>query len=195
MARVNPNRLLVEGKEQRVLPFVMDKHVVWGDRKEEWVVEIKGFGGVDTLLKPGVIEAESKTSGLKALGIIVDANDHFDSRWHQIRERWPREFGALPDALPSDGLIQQGPKGPRVGVWIMPDNRSRGMLETFLGELIKPELATLWDFAKESCDASRARGATYKDGRNPLSAMPRVSCTVGLAPSPHGARGTPPTGR
>jgi hypothetical protein len=32
-------------------------------------------------------------------------------------------------------------------------------------------------------------------GRNPLSAMPRVSCTVGLAPSPHGARGTPPTGR
>ncbi|HWE36830.1 MAG TPA: DUF1559 domain-containing protein [Isosphaeraceae bacterium] len=32
-------------------------------------------------------------------------------------------------------------------------------------------------------------------GRNPLSAMPQVSCTVGLAPSPHGARGTPPTGR
>ena len=32
-------------------------------------------------------------------------------------------------------------------------------------------------------------------GRNPLSAMPQVSCTAGLAPAPHGARETPPTDR
>jgi transposase-like protein len=34
-----------------------------------------------------------------------------------------------------------------------------------------------------------------KKGRDPLSAMPQVLCTAWLAPAPHGARGTPPTGR
>jgi dolichol-phosphate mannosyltransferase len=42
----------------------------------------------------------------------------------------------------------------------------------------------------------RALGRTgVRKGRNPLSAMPQVSCTTGLAPDPHGARGTPPTDR
>src|SRR4051794_17699157 len=32
-------------------------------------------------------------------------------------------------------------------------------------------------------------------GRDPLSAMPQVADTAGFAPAPHGAPGTPPTGR
>jgi transposase len=35
----------------------------------------------------------------------------------------------------------------------------------------------------------------FAEGRDPLSAMPQVADTAGFAPAPHGAPGTPPTGR
>lgn len=81
MAKPNPNLLLVEGKdEQYTLPFFMDEYVVWEDEKKNRVVEIKELGGVEELLRPGLIEAESKTPGLHALGVILDANESFELR-------------------------------------------------------------------------------------------------------------------
>jgi hypothetical protein len=36
MPRANPNILLVEGDdEKRVIPYLMDEHVVWGDKPDE----------------------------------------------------------------------------------------------------------------------------------------------------------------
>jgi hypothetical protein len=64
MAKRNPNLLLVEGKdEQFTLPFFMDEYVVWGDDPKDWAVEIKELDGIENRLKPGLIEAESKTPG------------------------------------------------------------------------------------------------------------------------------------
>ena len=38
MARANANVLLVEGdEEKRVIPYLMDEHVVWGDKEDDWV--------------------------------------------------------------------------------------------------------------------------------------------------------------
>ena len=134
MANQNPNLLLVEGKdEQFTLPFFMDEYVEWGDKKQDRVVEIKELDGVENLLKPGVIEAESKTPGLKAFGVIIDANDSFDARWSRVRERCRKVAPGFPDDLPTGGVIHVLPAGLRMGVWVMPDNRSRGVLETFLG--------------------------------------------------------------
>jgi hypothetical protein len=45
----------------------------------------------------------------------------------------------------------------------MPDNRSGGMLETFLTGLIVPEYAALWAFARESCTTARDHGAPYTE--------------------------------
>ena len=51
--RPNPNILLVEGdEEKRVIPYLMDHHVVWGDKEDEWVVQVKSHGGIDDLLEP-----------------------------------------------------------------------------------------------------------------------------------------------
>jgi hypothetical protein len=162
MAKANQNLLLVEGKdEQFTLPFFMDEFVVWGDNKEQRAVEIKELDGVDNLLKPGVIEAESKVPGLRALGIIVDANEHFNSRWLRVRERCRKVVADFPEDLPTGGLIHQIPTGLRIGVWIMPDNRSRGMLETFLSYLLIPERLPLWDFAKESCERASGFDGCY----------------------------------
>ena len=43
----------------------------------------------------------------------------------------------------------------------MPDNRSRGMLETFLSLLLIPERLPLWDFARESCDRASGIAGSY----------------------------------
>ncbi len=45
----------------------------------------------------------------------------------------------------------------------MPDNPSRGMLETFLSHLIVPDDAPPWAFAHEACARSRDHGSSYTD--------------------------------
>lgn len=160
----NPNRLLVEGAEElRVFSHFMDQYVVWGNKPQEWVAQVESFNGVEELLKPGVIEAESKVPGLKAIEIIVDADDEFDSRWSRVRDRCRNIAVDFPEELPSKGLIHQNEHGLRIGVWIMPDNQSRGMLETFLGSLVTPRLRPMWNFAQESCTRSREHGSPYTD--------------------------------
>ncbi len=154
MARTspNPNILLVEGdEEKRVIPFLMDHHVVWGDKETEWVAQVKSHGGIEDLLQRLNIESEAMVPGRKAVGIVVDANDHLDSRWAQVRHCCLGIAADFPETLPSEGLIHQNSQGLRIGVWIMPDNQSRGMLETFLSHLIVPDDAPLWAFAQESC--------------------------------------------
>jgi hypothetical protein len=95
------NILLVEGKdEQFVIPFFMDNFVVWGKKKADWIVEIKEFGGIENLLRAGVIEAELKAPGLHAVGIIIDANDSFEARRDRVKERCGKVIGGLPERLP-----------------------------------------------------------------------------------------------
>ena len=163
MPKPHPNLLLVEGKsEQYSIPFLMDKYVAWGDKRKEWVVEIVELNGVEALLKPGVIEAESKRSGLKSIGVIIDADISLDSSWARLKERFKRVSEDCPDDLPQNGLIHVTPAGPRIGAWIMPDNRSRGMLETFLGLLRTVESQPLWEIASRSCDEIAQMEGSFK---------------------------------
>ncbi len=99
----------------------MDEYIVWGDEKKDWIVEIKELDGVEKLLKPGLIEAESKTPGLKAFGVILDANDSFESRWTRVRERCRKIAADFPEDLPADGVIHENAAGLRIGVWVMPN--------------------------------------------------------------------------
>jgi hypothetical protein len=156
MLATNKNLLLVEGKgEQYSIPELMDAHTVWGDKPKDWVVQIKEMNGVESILKHGTISAASKTPGLRALGVIVDADDRFAARWDRLKELCNEIAGPVPDDLPPDGLIHVSPKGLRIGVWIMPDNSSRGMMETFLARLLSPECAPIWEMAQVSCDEVR----------------------------------------
>ncbi len=158
------NILLVEGKdEQFVIPFFMDNFVVWGKKKADWIVEIKEFGGIENLLRAGVIEAELKAPGLHAVGIIIDANDSFEARRDRVKERCGKVIGGLPERLPLGGLIVANEHGLRVGVWIMPDNKTKGMLETFLSYLLEPKRQVLWEYAKNACDGAKRFDGTYTD--------------------------------
>ena len=156
MPKGNPNKLLVEGdEEKRVIPYLMDKYVAWGNRPDDWVVGIKEFGGIE-----GPVEARGDRGRVKGARIKGSGNHNRCKR--SIRFSMDESARALSGRrhrlsgrIAAEGVIHQNEYGVRIGVWIMPDNQSRGMLETFLGQLIAPADAALWAFAQDSCARSR----------------------------------------
>lgn len=163
--RYNPNKLLVEGKEdERVIPELMKANGVrWGATSATWVVEIKECNGFNSMVEEGVIETELKASGLEALGIIADANNDAGKRWKSVRDRCLGSFSEIPDELPTAGLIHESESGLKLGVWLMPDNRSHGMMETFLTYLVPDDSNPVLRHAESARDEAHTLGAPYKD--------------------------------
>ena len=159
--RFDKHKLLVEGPEDRlVLSYLLDSHVVWGDNKEEWLADIQAYEGVDTLLSEGEIETQLKAARLEAIGIIVDANNDLAGRWQTIRTRCLSAFPNLPEEFPDAGLLAVNDDSLRLGVWIMPNNRLSGMLETFLAYLVQePDNDALWTLALETVETAIHLGA------------------------------------
>lgn len=129
MAEKYPQKLLVEGKD--------DMHVIWAlceqfSLKESFdVVNIEGIGNL-----PDHISLRLKQSGIKTIGIIIDADTEIGSRWEQVRNQFLNEGIAVPPVLPPSGLILSDTNKPKIGVWIMPDNTLNGMLEDFIRFLV-----------------------------------------------------------
>ncbi len=163
MGKPQTKFLLTEGKDDAyAVAGLMSQHVRWGANEDEWPVKIEAAGSVSELLDPSYLRAWLKRPGLEALGILVDANENFDGRWTGVRHTCSQTVDGFPQDLPSDGLVVVGGNGLRLGIWIMPDNQSHGMLETFLGYMVPQEGRPLWQFAIEACGEARQRGATYK---------------------------------
>jgi len=113
--------------------------------------------GVENLLKPKYISTQLKTpNGLTHLGIIMDADEEPDNRWKSLYNACLPNIPSLPQNLPAAGLIMTLESGIKFGVWMMPDNQSRGMLETFLAyletfDLLKSDVSAKksdWDHQK-----------------------------------------------
>jgi hypothetical protein len=156
--------LLVEGKQDvRVIPELMEANGVnWGTRKSP-VVYIRDYDGYQRLIDPDVISTELQASGLAAIGIMIDADDNPLARWQSLRSASLKSIPDLPETLPEGGLIHTAPNGIRFGIWIMPDNKMRGMLETFLTYLIPAGNEALWQFAQAAAEASKSKGAAFTD--------------------------------
>lgn len=157
--------LLVEGREDvRVLPELLEANGVdWGPKGQE-VVRIEPHGGIDLLLKPGVIETHLKASRVEAVGVLVDADDEPQSRWEAVRNCCLKSFAMLPRELPATGLVVTNDRGIRFGLWIMPDNGSQGMLETFLAGLLPASSPSpLWELSLSVLAEAKAQGAPFKD--------------------------------
>ena len=155
--------LLVEGEEdKRVIPQLVEANgVQWGNKPKDRIVEIKPFHGIEKLLDKKLINIELKASGLKILGIILDADEFPSKRWQSIRNCLIEKFPDLSEQLPPSGLIHLGEI--KVGVWMMPDNKERGMLETFLQFLLPEDSKALWQFSEQSCQKAKEQGACFKD--------------------------------
>ena len=141
--------LLVEGSD--------DEHVlkhICGERGAGKLDEVKPQGDVLRLLENFPVRL--KESDVEALGVVIDADTELAARWQSLRDRLtkagyqnvpanPAPAGTIL-APPSEGLL------PRVGVWIMPDNQTRGILEDFLHFLV-PSGSKLFGHVKSSVAA------------------------------------------
>jgi hypothetical protein len=100
------------------------------------------------------IAVEIRNPGLERFGVVVDANGDARARWAGVRAILTSEgYLDLPNVPEPTGLSLPGVgRLPRVGIWIMPDNRSPGALEDFAAALV-PAGNALWERAGEAVDS------------------------------------------
>lgn len=164
MARVESGQhvLLVEGND--------DEHVVHhiADRLDATLeFRILRKGGIDPLL--AAIERDIRVPGREAVGIVADANDDLNARWQAVTDRIRRaglsiEPPASPD--PEGTIIPDGSRRPRVGIWLMPDNRSPGEIEDFVATMI-PNGDPVRPLAERYIDGIPAADRKFAEGKIP----------------------------
>ncbi len=143
----SPKLLLVEGQNDlHAVLHLCNKHdyfSVEGDWGSERVVlnqpthsyfTVEEKKGISELRK--AIRTEVQTSGRQALGILVDADEDLHGRWSELSKEFQRAGITLPDCPCPDGTIKDSANRPRVGVWLMPNNKCNGELEDFVKEMI-----------------------------------------------------------
>ena len=125
--------LMVEGPD--------DEHVVkhiCGERQLGIIETIQAYGGKDPLLEG--IGARLKESDITALGILLDADTDLQARWQSVTHHLKQAgYTDTPDMPSPEGTVIDPPAQsllPRVGIWLMPDNRLPGILEDFLRFLV-----------------------------------------------------------
>ena len=101
------------------------------------------------------------------VGLIVDADEDFASRWQSLTYRLSEIGYQIPSNMEASGLILQQKDLPRLGVWIWPDNGSSGLLEDFLRVLI-PANDKLLDLAEKTLMHINAEGwQRFSDPKKP----------------------------
>ena len=138
--------LLVEGAdEQHVVERLCERHQYTPNFR---ICDKRGF----PRLKPA-ISPEAKTSGRIALGILVDANGDPGGKWQAIAYQLRKAEIEAPASMgPAGTIIDGGDDKPRVGIWLMPDNGSKGQIEDFVRELI-PSCDPIWPRAEDYIEA------------------------------------------
>lgn len=122
--------LVVEGNDEKIFFQELFKHMA-----KENITDIQDVGGKDnfknnmpTLTRiPGFNEVE-------AIAVVRDADGSCRSAFDSVKGIL-KENGLLPPEKP--GKFSQG--NPKVGVFIMPDNKKSGMLENLCLKTVKDE--------------------------------------------------------
>lgn len=144
--------LLVEGKDDEhvVKHLCRDHGIIIRSATENLLNEDDpvafSYGGIGELLAQ--VPIRLKESDLEGLAVVLDADESPQSRWSQLRDRLRHRTGhaEIPDLPAPQGTLVQlriEDRMVRLGVWIMPDNRTPGMLEDFLLFLVPDNDRTL----------------------------------------------------
>lgn len=133
-----PKQLLVEGTDDYhvILNLQGSRGIRILDKKQ-----IHDLQGVENLLESLPVRIRASEGG--AVGAVLDADTSLADRWRGIRDRMERlGYTDVPADPAPEGTILMPPAGtllPRVGIWLMPDNSTSGILEDFLRFLVPPE--------------------------------------------------------
>jgi hypothetical protein len=157
----SPRRLLlVEGKDDSA--FVQS---LCRAHRLPQVFRVQETGGIHELLQTAPVAIRA---GLECVGVVLDANGDARARWASVRQLLhDEEYREIPDHPDAGGVVLAGPgTRPRVGVWIMPDNASAGMLEDFAASLVASS-DFLWTHAEQAIDAIPAEHRRFADVHRP----------------------------
>jgi len=146
---MQPNRskvLLVEGRN--------DLYVVEHIRKQKLHpvdFDIREMKNLDGLLDTIAVAIKAPES--EVVGLVVDANDSIDERWDAVIRKL-KNIGIVAPNRPDEAgtIIEANEDFPKVGIWLMPDNKSSGELEDFVQQMI------------DSDDPVWPRSVSYIDG-------------------------------
>ncbi len=157
--------LLVEGPD--------DEHVlkhICGTRGLPILDEVIPLGGADPLLEHLPVRLKASEGEDDIVGLVIDADTHLDGRWHSISQR-VQDVGyvGVPENPHVGGTIIDPPRNtllPRLGVWLMPDNQTNGILEDFLRFLV-PQPNLVFDHAVDSIESIPAGLRMFRDCDKP----------------------------
>jgi hypothetical protein len=156
-------KLLIEGNDQQFAIAELMKNFVpdWGMDISSWKVLIQTCNGSSNILSRLALAAGFKEQGIEALGLIGDADESFQGRWDSIKGFCEIYFPDTPDRMPESGLILSRKGTPRFGAWIIPGNKSGGMVEIFCRFMVPKEAESLWQYAGKSHAEAREHGADW----------------------------------
>ena len=132
-----------------------DEHVlmhICGNRGVPHLDEVTPRGGAEGILEILPTQLRFTEEG-DVVGVVIDADTNLNARWQSIRNLLiDAGYQKAPAQPQQNGTIVEPPGKsilPRVGVWIMPDNKTNGKLEDFLGFLV-PQPNALFEHAVSS---------------------------------------------
>lgn len=143
----NSKILLVEGlDDERVMMHIC------GNRDIPKIEQIKPLGSVEKLLENIPVQVRLSNEEGDVVGVVIDADTNLSARWHSIHHRIKTlGYQDIPDQPDPAGTILYPPTStflPRLGIWIMPNNQTKGILENFLQFLV-PETDILLEYARK----------------------------------------------
>ena len=155
--------LFVEGADDQHTIWALCEHFII---EETFIVEIPDSsgkinpkaipthkGGIDNVLKATELNLIAGSDAVERIGIVIDADQDLNARWRKVKSILRRaDYENFPDAPDENGTIVKQEFKPDFGVWIMPDNKIRGMLEDFLSFLV-PKNDQVWEKAVECSKA------------------------------------------
>lgn len=154
-------QLLVEGKD--------DKYVIYSlcekfEIKESF--EIKDCEGKDKLLDK--LPTLLKGSGnLNTIGVVLDADTDLNNRWKEVCDILKKsgKYEDIPETCDKNGTIifPKEEDDIKVGVWLMPNNNDKGMLEDFVSFLIPEDDKLLPKVDKALSEIEEEKLNQYKE--------------------------------
>lgn len=104
--------------------------------------KIKEVGGVENVISYLTLYVNEEASKCACVAIVIDADIDFCARWDSVCKILSATNAYdLPTKIPLEGLTLK-PKllhFPKIGVWIMPNNQSLGMIEDFALSMVSAD--------------------------------------------------------
>jgi hypothetical protein len=178
----NRRILLVEGSnDKHVIVAIQGRREIRLLDRDKEIVECGDDGRLMSSFPVRLLESD-----IVRLGVVMDADVDVAKRWNHFKTMLTDAgYLDIPNSPEPSGTIIHPPPDsllPRVGIWLMPDNKETGILEDFLRFLVPPD-CELFKYATQVVAAIPSAEVRY-----PKLAAPKAILHTWLAWQKHPGR-------